>query len=124
MRPLPTETHPSAMGSEAMGNTQEARYACIRSTESHGFPLTALRRVVSELLRYGIVAVFTGRCQGQHPRHVALAEDRIAEQFVVHVAPLGDEAGILDIRDDLNLVHAVARPGRPHDVLFDHHTAH
>ena len=32
--------------------------------------------------------------------------------------------GVLDVADDLDLVHAVARPGRPHDVLFDHHAAH
>ena len=36
----------------------------------------------------------------------------------------GDEAGVLDVADDLDLVHAVARAGRADDVLFDHHAAH
>ena len=53
-----------------------------------------------------------------------LAEDRIAEKLVVHVAALGDEAGILDVAHDLDLVHAVRRARRPDDVLFDHDAAH
>src|SRR5207244_13459601 len=60
----------------------------------------------------------------EHPRHRALAEDRIAEDLVVHVAPLRDEAGVLDVAHDLDLVHAVARAGRADDVLLDHHAAH
>src|SRR5437667_217683 len=60
----------------------------------------------------------------EHPRHRALAEDRIAEDLVVHVAPLRDEAGVLDVAHDLDLVHAIARAGRTDDVLLDHHAAH
>ena len=36
----------------------------------------------------------------------------------------GAEAGVLDVADDLDLVHAVGRAGRPHDVLLDHHRPH
>ena len=36
----------------------------------------------------------------------------------------GDEAGVLDVADDLDFVHAVARAGGAHDVLLDHHAAH
>ena len=42
----------------------------------------------------------------------------------MHVAALGDEAGVLDVADDLDFVHAVAGAGRADDVLFDHHAAH
>ena len=59
-----------------------------------------------------------------HARNRALAEDRIAQDLVVHVAPLRGEAGVLDVADDLDLVHAVARAGGAHDVLLDHHAAH
>ena len=60
----------------------------------------------------------------EHPRHLALAEDRIAEHLVVHVAALRREPGILDVADDLDFVHAVAGAGRADDVLLDHHAAH
>ena len=36
----------------------------------------------------------------------------------------GHESGILDVDDDLELVHAVGRAGRADDVLLDHHAAH
>src|SRR5437660_1636080 len=55
---------------------------------------------------------------------VAVAEDRITEDFVVHVPPLRDEAGVLDVAHDLDFVHAVARAGGADDILLDHHTAH
>ena len=34
------------------------------------------------------------------------------------------EAGVLDITDDFDLVHAVAGAGRADDVLLDHDAAH
>ena len=78
----------------------------------------------TQLLGDAGVAVFARDRQLQHARHVPLAEDRIAEQLVVHVAAFGGEPGILDVADDLDFVHAVGGAGRPHDVLFDHHAAH
>ena len=36
----------------------------------------------------------------------------------------GDEAGVLDVAHDLELVHAVLGAGGADDVLFDHHAAH
>ena len=36
----------------------------------------------------------------------------------------GDEAGVLDVADDLDFVHAVAGAGGADDVLLDHHAAH
>ena len=42
----------------------------------------------------------------------------------MHVAALRREAGVLDVADDLDFVHAVARAGGANDVLLDHHAAH
>ena len=42
----------------------------------------------------------------------------------MHVAALRGEAGVLDVDDDLDFVHAVAGAGGADDVFFDHHAAH
>ena len=84
----------------------------------------APRRIAADLRRTRRVAVGARDGELQHARHAALAEDRIAQHLVVHVAALGDEAGVLDVADDLDLVHAVARAGGAHDVLLDHDAAH
>ena len=70
------------------------------------------------------VAFSAGLGQAEHARDVALAEDRIAKHVVVHVAALGGEAGVLDVTDDLEFVHAVRRAGGPDDVFLDHDRAH
>src|SRR5688500_1998917 len=65
-----------------------------------------------------------GGGQVQHSRNRTFAENRVSEDLVMHVSPLRGEAGVLDVADDLDLVHAIARTGRAHDVLLDHHAAH
>src|SRR5688572_27728212 len=47
------------------------------------------------------VAVGARDREFQHPRHGTLAEDRVAEDLVMHVAPLRDEPGVLDVAYDL-----------------------
>ena len=47
-------------------------------------------------------------------------KNRIAENVVVHVAARGDEAGVFDIADDLDCVHAEGRAGGAHHVLLEH----
>ena len=106
---------PSRAGEAAV--TATARGAAV-------LPCAASRRVVLQLLGHRGVAVGARGRQREHARHVALAEDRIAEDLVVHVAALRDEAGVLDVGDDLDLVHAVAGAGGADDVLLDHHAAH
>src|SRR6266853_485720 len=69
----------------------------------------AARRIQAQFLGHVSVAGLSRRRQLQHPRHVALDADWIAEDVVVHAAPLRPEAGILDVAHDLQLVHAVAR---------------
>src|SRR5450759_1169753 len=85
---------------------------------------SAARGIEAELRRYRDVAALARGRELEHPRHVALAEDRIAEYFVVHVAPLGGKPGVLDVAHDLDFVHAVAGAGRADDVFLDHHAAH
>jgi hypothetical protein len=57
-------------------------------------------------------------------RGTARSRNGIAQNLVVHVAALRNETRVLDIAHDLDFVHAVARPCRADDVLFDHHAAH
>ena len=84
----------------------------------------ALRRIQAKLRRRRRVTGKPGSGELQHTRHLALAEDRVAENLVVHVPAFGREPGVFDVPDDLDLVHAVARAGGADDVLFDHHAAH
>src|SRR5258708_4514787 len=84
----------------------------------------AARRVLVQLARPARVAVGARGGERQLARHVLLAEERVAEDVVVHVAALGDEARVLDVADDLDFVHAVAGAGGADDVLLDHHAAH
>src|SRR5438067_224608 len=68
----------------------------------------------------------SGRCRraAMTARNLALAEDRIPQNLVVHVATLGDESRVLDVADDLRFVHAVAGAGGTDDVFLDHDAAH
>src|ERR1700687_3761043 len=81
-------------------------------------------RIEAKLRRYTVVAVLARGRQLQHSRNLALPEDRIAEDLVVHVAPFGGEPGVLDVPDDLDFVHAVTGTGGAHHVFLDHHAAH
>ena len=71
-----------------------------------------------------MITLFPSGCELEHAREVALFEDRIAEDLVVHIAAPGDESGIFDIADDFHFVHAITRAGGADDVLLDHHAAH
>ena len=122
MRPRSVRSHASRIGGCEIGSSHAARYCG-----------TYCRASLPALLRAGYdftSAAFARRSVGtrgreaQHAGHGALAENRIAEHVVVHVAPLRHKAGILDVAHDLDLVHAVRRAGRADDVLFDHHAAH
>ena len=124
MRPRSTATQPSRIGGSPIGNDPGGVVADQWRDDAELLAGAAARRIVrssSGTLRVAVVA--RGR-QLQHPRHLALAEDRIAEDLVVHVAALGREPGVLDVADDLDFVHAVARAGGADDVLLDHHAAH
>src|SRR5258706_16355917 len=72
------------------------------------FAAVAARRIVHQLVGNVGVALPAGARQLEDPRDLALAEHRTAEDFGVHVSALREEAGVLDIADDLHLVHAVA----------------
>ena len=84
-----TATQPSRIGGSAIGSTHggviadqlrdDAELLCRRgcAPDSSAAPSGTLR-----------VAVFARGGELEHPRHVALAEDRIAEDLVVHVAAL------------------------------------
>src|SRR4030095_13963264 len=80
--------------------------------------------VAVDFRRTRSVAVTSRDGKLQHPRHASFAKDWIAEDLVVHVPSLRDEAGILDIANDLDFVHAVRGTGSADDVLFDHDAAH
>src|SRR5215471_10335212 len=82
------------------------------------------RGIEAQLLGDVRVASFPRAGQLEHAGHVALVADRITEDLVMHAAPFGPEAGVLDVADNLELVHAVAGAGRADDVFFDHHAAH
>src|SRR5262249_28017353 len=88
------------------------------------FARPTARGIEAQLLGDVPVAGFSRGSQLEHAGHVALVADRIAEDVVVHAAPFGPEAGVLDVANDLELVHAVARAGSADDVFFDHHAAH
>ena len=125
MRPRSTAAPtPSRSGGAAIGRPTRRGGAINGPVRPRLLLGGASRGIAADLRRRGCVAVGAGDGQLQHPRHAALAEDRIAEDLVVHVPPLGDEAGVLDVADDLDLVHAVARAGGADDVLLDHHAAH
>ena len=59
-------------------------------------PRSAAGRIVAELLGHRGVAGLARGAERQHPRHVALAADRIAEDLVVHVPPLRREPRVLE----------------------------
>src|SRR4029453_843577 len=80
--------------------------------------------IANDFGRSPVVSFAPGDRQLQHPRNRSLAENGIPENLVVHVATLGNEAGVLDVADDLDLVHAIAGTGGADDVFFDHHAAH
>src|SRR5438445_835756 len=84
----------------------------------------APRGIETQLLGHARVAIFARGRELEHPRHVALAEDWLAEDVVMHVAAPGGKAGVLDVAHDLDFVHAVARAGGADDILLDHHAAH
>src|SRR5258708_23308820 len=68
-----------------------------------GFFLSgAAGRVLGQLARAARVAVGARGGERQLPWHVLLPEERVAEDVVVHVAALGDEARVLDVADDLH----------------------
>src|SRR5712692_4933527 len=84
----------------------------------------APRRIHAELLRRRLVAGEPRRGELEHPWHLALAKDGIAENLVAHVPALRREAGVLDVADDFGFVHAIARAGGADNVLLDHDAAH
>src|SRR6478672_4754538 len=64
----------------------------------------APRFVAIDFRRPARVTLGSGDRQFEHARNRALAKHRITEDLVVHVAALGDEPGVLDVADDLDLV--------------------
>ena len=142
-RPRATVTQPSRSGGPAIGSTHGARRQVVTAAGSgFGGPLPApgggralLGALAARRRRAGVVGgelvgdavgvvLGLGDVERQPARHGALAEDRVAQHVVVHVAALGGEAGVLDVADDLDFVHAVAGAGGADDVLLDHHAAH
>src|SRR5438445_9297001 len=63
----------------------------------------ALRRIQAKLRRRRRVTGKPGSGELQHTRHLALAEDRVAESLVVHVPAFGRAPGVFDVPDGLDL---------------------
>src|SRR5258708_35657798 len=71
----------------------------------------AARRVLVQLARPARVAVGARGGERQLPRYVLLAEERLAEGGVVHVAAPGDGTRLPGVSGGLHFVHAVAGAG-------------
>src|SRR5262245_65831954 len=87
--------------------------------QSQAFSTAAASGVVHQFSGYAGVAFLARGGKFQHPGHLALAEDRIAEDLVVHVAALGNEARVLNVAYDLSFVHAVTVAGGAGELLYD-----
>src|SRR3954469_24971474 len=130
IRSRSTVTTPPSIGGRLIGSTHAARYRTIRRVRSGslGDPQLLLRGtargVVDQFGRTAGIAIRPRRRERKLPRDGLLAEVRIAKDVVVHVAPLGDEAGVLDVVPDRGFVRAVPRAGGADFFLFDHDAAH
>src|SRR6185369_13050426 len=139
IRPSSSVTTPPSSGASDIGRIQSAEKLVKGSRAGHSgskpengqslpqsqlLAVAASRLVVPQFVGHGPVRVSARRRQRQHAWHVAFAENRLPEDLVMHVPTLGNEPGILDVDDDLELVHAVRSACGAHDVLFDHHAAH
>src|SRR5262249_27008000 len=100
-RPAATVTAPLRIGGVLMGSTQSAATVgwCTLLRQTLLFAGPAPGGIVLQLLGNRRVTVDPRGGQRQHARHVLMAEHRLAEQFVVHVAPHRGVAGILDVGD-------------------------
>src|SRR5688572_27326772 len=124
IRPPSSVTKPLRIGGAEIGSTHAAVKVVTLLRQAQRSCGSTSRRIVLQLFRHRRITLCARRGQRHHARHLAFAVDRVAENLVVHVAALRGEPGILDVLDDLDLVHAVARSRGTDDVLLDHHAAH